>query len=158
MLGVGNNAKRCTNDKLVKDPEFYIENFYAAACMYSTTEDLLKIDQAMYDDKFLSAKSKKVMFTSYPEYNYTGYSVWTYRYPFLDTQPLIMERRGGIMGSNLVLMRLLETNQTIIILSNNNAFDPDSFGDPETRQWPRSGLESRICQRVRCDLRFLKCR
>ena len=111
------------------DPAFYIENFYAAGCMYSTAANLLLLDQGMYGNTLLSEEAKTRMFTSYPEYNYTGYSVWTYRYPFLSAQPLVMERRGGIMGANVVLMRLLEINRTIIILSNNNLFHPDSFGD-----------------------------
>ncbi len=113
----------------VQDPDFHIENFYAAGNMYSTAADLLKIDQAMYGDQLLQEESKAIMFKSYPAYNYTGYSVWTYRYPFVKSQPKIMERRGGILGANVVLIRLLESQQTIIILSNNNAFNPDSFGD-----------------------------
>lgn len=113
----------------IQDPEFHIENFYAAGSMYSTTADLLKLDQAMYGDQFLTEASKVKMFKSYPAYNYTGYSVWTYRYPFVKSQPQIMERRGGILGANVVLIRLLESQQSIIILSNNNAFNPDSFGD-----------------------------
>ena len=111
------------------DPSFYIENFYAAGCMYSTAADLLKLDQAMYGHKLLSDKSKELMFTSYPEYNYSGYSVWTYNYPFVPSKPKVMERRGGILGANSVLIRFLDMNKTIIILSNNNRFNPDSFGD-----------------------------
>ncbi|MCG8373484.1 MAG: beta-lactamase family protein, partial [Balneolales bacterium] len=88
-----------------KDPRIHYENFGAAASMYSTAEDLLKLDQAMYGDSLLTAQSKEIMFTSYPEYNYTGYSVWTFRYPFVDSIPLIMERRGGVMGMNSVLVR-----------------------------------------------------
>lgn len=113
----------------IQDPAFHIENFYSAGSMYSTTADLLKIDQAMYGDQLLQEESKVIMFKSYPAYNYTGYSVWTYRYPFVTSQPKVMERRGGILGANVVLIRLLESQQTIIILSNNNAFNPDSFGD-----------------------------
>lgn len=111
------------------DSLFYIENFYAAGCMYSTTQDLLKIDQAMYGEELLSEKSKELMFTSYPEYNYSGYSVWTYNYPFANSKPKIMERRGGILGSNAVLIRMIGLNRTILILSNNNKFNPDSFGN-----------------------------
>lgn len=115
-----------------KDPAFFIENFYAAGCMYATAEDLLKLDQALYGNQLLSEKSKALMFTSYPEYNYSGYSVWTYNYPFGKSQPKIMERRGGILGANSVLVRMLDTNNTIIILSNNNKFNPDSFGDTKS--------------------------
>jgi len=111
------------------DPLFYIEDFYAAGCMYATAADLLKLDQAMYGDALISQASKEVMFTSYPEYNYSGYSVWTYNYPFAPSKPKVMERRGGILGSNSVLIRMLEANKTIIILSNNDKFNPDSFGN-----------------------------
>ncbi|MCS5490365.1 serine hydrolase domain-containing protein [Algoriphagus limi] len=111
------------------DPLFFIENFYAAGCMYSTAEDLLKLDQGLYSSEILSNESKELMYKSYPEYNYSGYSVWTYNYPFSDSQPRLMERRGGILGANSVLIRMLDTNKTIIILSNNNKFNPDSFGN-----------------------------
>lgn len=122
------------NDEDIRqaDPLFFIENFYAAGCMYSTAEDLLKLDQAMYGDSLISDSNKALMFTSYPEFNYSGYSVWTYNYPFAKSKPKVMERRGGILGSNSVLIRMLETNRTIIILSNNNKFNPDSFGNKES--------------------------
>jgi CubicO group peptidase (beta-lactamase class C family) len=113
----------------IKDPLFHIQNFFAAGSMYATAEDLLKLDQAMYGNNLLSEASKELMYTSYPEYNYSGYSVWTYRYPFAPNKPRVMERRGSILGANAVLLRMLDLNKTIIILSNNNAFNPDSFGD-----------------------------
>ena len=113
------------------DPLQFIENYYAAGSMYSTAEDLLKLDQALYDNELLTEKSKELMFTSYPEYNYSGYSVWTYNYPLAQSNPKVMERRGGILGANSVLIRLLDTNKTIIILSNNNKFNPDSFGNTQ---------------------------
>ena len=115
-----------------KDPVFYLENYYAAGCMYSTASDLLKLDQALYTETLLNEQSKTLLYTSYPEYNYGGYSVWTYRYPFAKNQPLVMERRGGILGNNSVIVRMLESNQTIIILSNTNAFNPDTFGDTKS--------------------------
>ena len=48
---------------------------------------------------------------------------------YLSRVLAIMERRGGIMGANVVLVRILNLNATIIILSNNDQFNPDSFGD-----------------------------
>lgn len=111
------------------DPAFHIENFHAAGCMYATAGDLLRLDQALYGESLLSQASQERLYTSYPEYNYSGYSVWTYAYPFSASQPRVMERRGGILGANSVLVRLLDLNRTLIILSNNDRFDPDSFGD-----------------------------
>ncbi|WP_439474758.1 serine hydrolase domain-containing protein [Algoriphagus formosus] len=117
--------------KRIQDPDFHIENFFSAGSMYSTASDLLNLDQALYTDKLLNEESKKKFYRSYPEYNYTGYGVWTYSYPYAENSPLIMERRGGILGSNSTLVRLLESNQTLIILSNNDRFDTDTFGNPE---------------------------
>ncbi|MEL6140867.1 MAG: serine hydrolase domain-containing protein [Bacteroidota bacterium] len=116
--------------KFTQDPFFYIENFYAAGCMYSTAEDLLKLDQALYDNCLIGSEMYQKLATSYPEYGYAGYSVWNYTYPFVDSMPTVMERRGGILGANVVLVRMPNSEHTIIILSNNSAFNPDSFGDP----------------------------
>ena len=112
------------------DRSFHIENFHAAGCMYSTSSDLLRLDQALYTRQLLTEKSYALLATSYPEYGYAGYGVWNYQYPFVASQPTIMERRGGILGANVVLVRLTDSNHTIIILSNNDRFNPDSFGDP----------------------------
>ncbi len=117
------------DEKRVKDPTFYIENFYSSACMYGDAPDLLKFDQALYGESLINAASKEKLYTSYPEYNYTGYSVWTYDYPFTKPPVRVMERRGGIMGANNTLIRMLDLNRTIIILSNNSKFNPDSFGN-----------------------------
>ncbi len=114
----------------VQDPFFYIENSYAAAAMYSTSMDLLQLDQALYSDTLLNPESQKLLEQSYPEHAFVGYGVWNYSYPFVDENPRIMERRGGIMGANVVLVRLLEYNKIILILSNDDRFNPDSFGDP----------------------------
>ena len=98
--------------------------------MYSNACDLLKLDQALYSNQLLSDQELAQLAQSYPQHQYVGYSVWNYRYPFVESQPLIMERRGSILGANVVLVRLIDRNQTIIILSNNDRFNPDSFGDP----------------------------
>ena len=120
-----------SKDKTTKhpDPSFFIENFYAAGSMYSTSSDLLKLDQALYGTVLLGEAMYELLATSYAEHGYAGYGVWNYNYPFSEKYPLVMERRGGIRGSNVVLVRLPDTKHTVIILSNNDQFNPDSFGD-----------------------------
>jgi CubicO group peptidase (beta-lactamase class C family) len=114
---------------LKQDPLLYIENFYSAGSMYSTTSDLLKLDQALYSNQLLTDEGLKLLAKSYPEHNHAGYGVWNYKYPYANGKPTIMERRGKILGANVVLVRLTDENYTIIILSNDNRFNPDSFGD-----------------------------
>ncbi|MEO0341052.1 MAG: serine hydrolase domain-containing protein, partial [Bacteroidota bacterium] len=98
--------------KYTQDPLFYIQNFGAAGNMYSTATDLLLLDQALYSNTLLGEEAILKLSKSYPEYNYTGYSVWNYQYPFIENKPMIMERRGGILGANVVLIRLTEQNKT----------------------------------------------
>jgi CubicO group peptidase (beta-lactamase class C family) len=115
-----------------KEPSYFIENFGAAASIYSTAEDLLKLDQSLYLDVLLKDESKEMMYNSYPEFGYVGYGNWVYQYPFLESQPKIIERRGGLPGFNHVFIRMPELNRTIIVLSNNNLFDTDTFGKLES--------------------------
>ena len=111
------------------EPEFHIENFGAAGAMYSNVYDLLKIDQALYTEQLLTFETQEIMNVSYPKLGYTGYGSWIYNYPFAEGSPKLVERRGGILGFSLVTVRFIETNKTLIILSNNNAFNVDSFND-----------------------------
>jgi CubicO group peptidase (beta-lactamase class C family) len=125
------NTYHWVGNTIEKDPDIHIQNYYAAGAMYSTAEDLLKLDQGLYKDILLKSYGRELLQKSFPEYNYSGYGVWNYQYPFVNAKPTIMERRGGIGGANAVLMRLTESQTTLIILSNDNRFNPDSFGDPE---------------------------
>ena len=46
---------------------------YAAGSIYSTVDDLYKWDQSLYEDKILSAESKRLMFT--PGLGNYGYGI-----------------------------------------------------------------------------------
>ncbi|MUP46488.1 class A beta-lactamase-related serine hydrolase [Gramella sp. BOM4] len=119
------------NDIRKQDRDWYYENYYAAGSMYSSAIDLFKFHRALDGDELLNSESKSILEKSYPEYNYAGYGVWNYKYPFLKSQPRLMERRGAILGSNSVIVRFLDQDKCIIILSNNNKFNPDTFGNQE---------------------------
>ncbi|MEP7038458.1 MAG: serine hydrolase [Acidobacteriota bacterium] len=91
---------------------------YAAGSMYSTVEDLYKWDQSLYENKIISAASKKLMFTP-------GLSDYGYGFEITD-RPLgktaekikIIQHGGGINGFNCLLTRLVDRQQTIILLDN----------------------------------------
>ncbi len=117
---------------LVPEPSYYIENFHAAAGMYSTAGDLLKFDQALYSDLLLKPESIDLMYTSHPELGYVAFGSWVFDYYFLPSSPRMVERRGGILGHNHTFIRIPEVNKTLIILSNNDRFDPDTFGQVDS--------------------------
>jgi CubicO group peptidase (beta-lactamase class C family) len=108
-----------------KTPEGYINAAYldmslpyAAGSLYSTVEDLYKWDQALYENKILSADSKTKMFT--PGLSNYGYGFGISDRPIgkTDQKTRVIEHSGGINGFNSLLTRLVDKQQTIILLDN----------------------------------------
>jgi len=89
--------------------------------VYSTAEDLFKWDQALYDDKLISAESRKRAFTpvkvrSRWEYPY-GYG---FRLKTVDGKKVVYHT-GLWQGFRSNLMRYVEDKNTIIVLNHTNA-------------------------------------
>jgi CubicO group peptidase (beta-lactamase class C family) len=91
---------------------------YAAGSMYSTVEDLLKWDQALYGDKILSAESKTKMFTpGLSNYGY-GFGIEDRAIGKSDKKIKYIQHGGGINGFNCLFTRLVDKQQTVIVLDN----------------------------------------
>ncbi len=97
---------------------------YAAGSLYSTVDDLLIWDQALYAHKPLTAASLEKMFTPYKD-KY-GYG-W-----FIDKRfnRRFVEHGGGINGFNTVISRYVDDKVTVIVLANMNtgAVEPIANG------------------------------
>ncbi|HEX8737563.1 MAG TPA: serine hydrolase [Pyrinomonadaceae bacterium] len=92
---------------------------YAAGSMYSTVEDLYKWDQALYEDKILSAESKRLMFT--PGLGNYGYGIRITDQPLgkSDRKTKVIWHGGaGVNGFASLISRAVEKRQTVIILDN----------------------------------------
>ncbi len=91
---------------------------YAAGSMYSTVEDLYKWDQSLYEDKILTAASKKLMFTPGLE-NY-GYGFVIEDKPIGKTAQKIkiITHGGGINGFNCLFTRAVDQKDTVLLLDN----------------------------------------
>jgi CubicO group peptidase (beta-lactamase class C family) len=85
---------------------------FAAGALYSTTEDLLRWDQALYTDTLVSQESREEMFT--PDKGGYGYG-WTIGRRF-DRQAIA--HGGGIYGFATELVRFPADRVTVIVLSN----------------------------------------
>jgi CubicO group peptidase (beta-lactamase class C family) len=98
------------------------EIFIGAASMYSTAQDLLKFDQALYTEKLLKQKEKDLMFTVVqPPYGYG----W-----FISDDAAkgkTVSHGGDIFGFTSLLERRLKNKVTIIILSNLEGVDRDKI-------------------------------
>lgn len=91
---------------------------YAAGSIYSTVGDLYKWDQSLYEDKILSAASKKLMFTpGLSNYGY-GFSIADQQIGKTGPKTKIISHGGGINGFNSLMTRAVDKRQTVIILDN----------------------------------------
>ncbi|MEM7103966.1 MAG: serine hydrolase [Bacteroidota bacterium] len=94
---------------------------YAAGSMYSTVEDLYTWDQALYDTKILSQKSKDLMFSKTVDAfgAHYGYG-WVIREINLpgDKSFKIIEHGGGINGFNTIIFRIVNTKDLIVLFNN----------------------------------------
>jgi CubicO group peptidase (beta-lactamase class C family) len=110
---------------LINDLPVYIENWYSAGGMYSTAADLLKFSNALYGSKLLKPETLSLMLK--PGLDNYGYGLWIASIETGGKQYSVAHRPGSIMGANVVLLRFLNEDLTIIILSNTNATNIDTF-------------------------------
>lgn len=118
---------------------------YAAGSLYSTTEDLLKWDQALYADRLLPAAAKQTMWTPFKN-NYA------YGWTIVPASPTTFGHRriahsGGINGFSSMIVRLPDINVTSIVLANSDAANASAvardllaiyYGQPYTVPAPRT--------------------
>lgn len=100
------------------DQYIYMPNAKGAGHMYSTVEDLLKWDQALYTNKILSEDSKEKIFT--PFLNNYGYGWIITKLPLNDSSDSIAVflHGGGIYGFNTIFTRLPEKKYAVVIFNN----------------------------------------
>jgi len=100
---------------------------YSAGSLYSTVEDLLKWDQALYTEKLLPAAAKQLMWTPFKD---------NYAYGWIIGQPAPglfgghkrIVHSGGINGFSSVIVRLPEPNVTTIVLANSDSVNASIIG------------------------------
>lgn len=111
------------------DAPLYIENYYAAGAMYSTVEDLLKFDNAIFGNKILSNKTVDLMLTPYPELYGVAYGFWVTDNQYGKLSSKTANRQGSIWGANANWTHLIDPNKAVIVLSNTNATNLSEFTD-----------------------------
>jgi CubicO group peptidase (beta-lactamase class C family) len=100
---------------------------YSAGAMYSTVEDLLKWDQALYTADLLPESAKTVMWTPFKNNYAYGWAVATPA-PDLFGGHKRLAHGGGINGFSTIIVRLPEPRLTFIVLSNNDGANAGNIG------------------------------
>jgi CubicO group peptidase (beta-lactamase class C family) len=110
---------------LANDLPVYLENWYAAGAMYSTTNDILKFSNALFGLKLLKRDTLALMIK--PGLDDYGYGVWSHESIINNKKHAVVKRPGRIMGAHSMLFHVLDEDVTIIILSNTDATNLDEF-------------------------------
>jgi CubicO group peptidase (beta-lactamase class C family) len=95
----------------------------AAGGLYSTVEDLLKWDQALYGDKLLPRAVRERMFTPVQERYGYGWVIST-----LGTHKVV-GHSGGIPGFATELLRFTDDKVTVIVLANREDADSSKVAE-----------------------------
>ncbi len=98
---------------------YFAENYFGAGAMYSTAEDLLKFDRAIFDGTLLKASTLKMMIAPNDELGGVAFGVWYAGGYGIFDRPFIY-RTGGIQGACSNWIHTIDDNKTIIVLSNTN--------------------------------------
>ena len=118
---------------------------YSAGSLYSTTEDLLKWDQALYTERLLPAAAKATMWTPFKENYAYGWSIAPASAVTFGHRRIA--HSGGINGFSAMIIRLPDVNVTSIVLANNDSVNAGAvardllaifYGQPYTVPVPRT--------------------
>ncbi|MBB6270739.1 CubicO group peptidase (beta-lactamase class C family) [Pedobacter cryoconitis] len=109
--------------KLIMPTNHYIDNHFSAGAMYSTPQDLLIFDQAIFKHTILKKETVDLMLTSYPKLGDVAIGFWVYPKKFGKVNTLFAERQGAGYGHNANWVHLIDKDLTFILLSNTNTVE-----------------------------------
>jgi D-alanyl-D-alanine carboxypeptidase len=102
-----------------------MENWWTAGGMYSTAEDLARFADALYGGQLIRPDTLAILLT--PGLDQYGLGLWVCDRESRGRSCRLAQRPGSVMGANTMLLRVLDTETTIVVLSNTNFTDIDAF-------------------------------
>jgi CubicO group peptidase (beta-lactamase class C family) len=94
---------------------------FAAGAMYSTVEDLLRWDQALYTEQLLPARLRNLLFTPNLENYGFGWSIYVPKSGQPNAGDAILMHGGAIFGFQSVIERIPKYRELIILLDNSDS-------------------------------------
>jgi len=110
---------------LQHDMPVYPENWYAAGALYSSAGDLLRFANALFGGRLIGRPMLDQMTT--PGLDRYGLGLWVYDTKAGGVMHRVAKRPGHIMGTQSQLYRFLDSDLTVILLSNAGTMDLDDF-------------------------------
>jgi len=105
-------------DSLIMPTYHYIDNHFSAGAMYSTAQDLLIFDQAIFNHTLLKKSTTDLMLTAYPNLGDVAFGFWVYPRKIGNTNTIFAERQGAGYGNESNWVHLIDKQVTLIVLTN----------------------------------------
>ncbi|SEN11985.1 CubicO group peptidase, beta-lactamase class C family [Mucilaginibacter gossypiicola] len=122
-LDEGYYNKAGSVDSLIMPTYHYIDNHFSAGAMYSTPQDLLTFDQAIFNHTLLKKATVDLMLTSYPKLGDVAFGFWVYPRKIGKSNTIFAERQGAGYGNESNWVHLIDKGITLILLSNTETAD-----------------------------------
>jgi CubicO group peptidase (beta-lactamase class C family) len=94
-LDEGYYNKDTSVDSLIMPTNHYMDNHFSAGAMYSTAQDLLIFDQAIFNHVILKKATVELMLTPYKQLGDVAFGLWVYPKKIGSVNTLFAERQGG---------------------------------------------------------------
>ncbi len=107
------------NGKFILETAYRMQNYYAAAAMYGTLDDLFLWDRALMTNKLLSKELTTEMFTPSAKLGFVALGSWVYSLKLGDGKKhKFVERQGNVGGFCNLNIIAPDDDWTVILLSN----------------------------------------
>jgi CubicO group peptidase (beta-lactamase class C family) len=117
---------------LVNDMPSYIQNWYSAGAMYSSTSDLSRFSKALFSYRLVKKETLELMLK--PGLEDYGFGLWIYDIKIKEKQFRVIKRPGDIMGAQAMFIYMPELKFSLIILANTDSVRLDDMADEIIRQ------------------------
>lgn len=115
--------------QITAEEPYFIENYFGSAAMYSTVEDLLKFNYAIFNYRLLTESNTKLMLKPLPQLEgATLGGLWFSEGYGTFNQPFIY-RTGGLLGSCSNWIHAIENGKTIIVFNNTDGTNLYEFSE-----------------------------
>jgi CubicO group peptidase (beta-lactamase class C family) len=108
-------------DSLITPTNHYMDNHFSAGAMYSTPQDLLIFDQAIFNHSLLKKETVELMLTPYEQLGNVAYGFWVYPRKIGDYDTIFAERQGSGYAHESNWVHLIDKDVTLILLSNTDS-------------------------------------
>lgn len=108
-----------STNQITSDEPYFIENYFGSAAMYSTVEDLLTFNNALFNNTLLNDSTTNLMLEPNKKLDGVAFGFWysdgygTFNKPFIY-------RTGGLLGSCSNWIHSIDDKKTIIVFNNTN--------------------------------------